>query len=377
MWHLFTNRNRYQRGLAALLLLVFFTVLLRPAPARAAPPVDVPSADPAGGTFVVSVSSAFARQAPDPASAPVFSVFRGQALAVQERTSDGAWVLVQPVGGAAGWLPQAFGVAAGEALPVPAWDALLSVPAGVIPQQLGAVAREYYEYGLALGRDPRAFSKLGDCNTENGRFLEMFDPPADYRLGRYGYLQPTIDYLQGAFARESVAAQSGFSPASLLDPTWADPTDCAADETPLACEVRLHNSSLALVMLGTHAPGSRAALEASLRRLLDETLAAGVLPILATKADNVEGDGHVNEVIRALAEEYQLPLWDFWAAVQPLPAGGLASDGIHFTYGRSYFDDDWAMTRGWTWRNLTALLALDAVLNAVTPDPEKLGRNSF
>lgn len=364
------------RPLLALLVAVWLGVGMRPAPARAAPPVSV-AADLLPSQFVVSVSSAYARQAPDPASEPVFSVFRGQAFAVTGRTGDGAWLLVQGER-AAGWLPQAFGAVDGAPLPALNPRALPTVPAGVIPQHVGAVAREYYAYGLALGRDPAAFSKLGDCNTENGRFLVMFEPPTDYRLGaRYSYLQPTIDHFQGSFARESVAAQSGFSAAALLDPVWSDPAVCAAGENPLACELRLHNPSLALVMVGTHSPTSAAAFDASLRRLLDATLAAGVLPILATKADNVEGDGRVNVVIRAVAAEYELPLWDFWAAAQTLPADGLASDGIYFTYGRSYFDDPWAMTRGWTWRNLTALLTLEAVLYAATPDPATLGRDRY
>ncbi len=369
------------RPLTVLLLTALLSVGLRPTPARAQPlalvPVPALPADAPTNLFIVSVSSAYARQSPDLASTPVFSVFRGQTFTVTGRTSDGEWLQVQG-DQVAGWLPDEFGAVDGAPLPALNPRALPRVPAGAIPQRVGAVAREYYEYGLALGRDPAAFSKLGDCNTENGRFLVMFEPPTDYRLGaRYSYLQPTIDYFQGSFARESLAAKSGFSAASLLDPTWADPAFCQAGETPLDCELRVNNPSLALVMLGTHVPGSAAALDASMRRLLDTTLAAGVLPILATKADNVEGDDHVNAVIRALAAEYQLPLWDFWAAVQPLPAAGLSSDGIHFTYGRSYFDDDWAMTRGWTWRNLTALLTLDSVLYAVTPDPADLGRDRY
>jgi hypothetical protein len=366
------------RLLAALALAVVLSASLRPAPARAQAPASVPTSVPghtlaqAGGPgqYVVAVSSAFARQSPDSASAPVFSVFRGEVYTIAGRTADGSWLLIQPSADLAGWLPRAYGAIDGEPLPTPDPRRLPAVPAGVIPSGLSAAAREYYAYGLALGRNPAAFSKLGDCNTENGRFLVMFDPPTDYRLGaRYSYLQRTVDHFQGSFARESLAAKSGFSAASLLDPIWADPAVCQAGETPLACELRVNNPSLALVMLGTHAPTSAAAFETSLRQLLDATLAEGVLPILATKADNVEGDDRVNAVIRAVAADYELPLWDFWAAVQPLPAGGLASDGIHFTYGRSYFDDDWALTRGWTWRNLTALLTLDSVLSAVTPDP--------
>lgn len=374
---------RLRRPLTLLLLAGLWLAGLRPTPASAQTRQPAlllravaDSVNPAS-QFVVAVSSAYARQSADPASAPVFSVFLGQTYAVIERTSDDAWLLVQGPA-AAGWLPQAYGVEAGARLPARDPNALPRVPAGVIPLRVSAVAQAVYERGLRLGRNPAAFSKLGDCNTENGRFLDMFEAAGDYRLGaRYSYLRPTLARFQGSFARASLAAKSGFSAASLLDPTWADPAFCGAGETPLDCELRINNPSLALVMLGTHIPGRAAELEPTMRRLLDTILAAGVLPILATKADNVEGDGHVNDLIRALAAEYELPLWDFWAAVQPLPAGGLALDGIHFTYGRSYFDDDWAMSRGWTWRNLTALLALDAVLYAATPDPATLGTDYY
>jgi hypothetical protein len=298
----------------------------------------------------------------------VFSVFWGQAYDVVEHSADGAWVKLHGWGQVTGWLPRAYGTFDGANLadhpPIPEPD----IPAGVVPQ-VSAIAREYYNHGLALGNDPSAFSKLGDCNTENGRFLVMFDT-GEYRLGpHFAHLQPVIDRFAGSFERESLAAHSGFSADAVLDPTWANPVLCERDESPLACELRRHTPSLALVNLGTHSPPSMNDFESSMRRLVEAALAEGVLPVLATKADNVEGDGRINLVIRDLAAAYGLPLWDFWAAVQPLPAHGLASDGIHFTYGRSNFDDPWAMTRGWTWRNLTALLALDAVWRGVGGAP--------
>jgi hypothetical protein len=330
------------------------------------------AASAAGGDgderFYVTVSSAYAKAAPAGDSAAVFSVFWGQDYRINQYSPDGAWVQLHGWGQVYGWLPVSHGTLDGASVadhpPIPLPD----IPTGVLPQ-VGAVAREYYRQGLALGSNPAAFSKLGDCNTENGRFLVMFDT-GEYRLGpHFDQLQPAINHFAGSFERESLAANSGFSADSLLDPIWANPQQCGRDESPLACELRLHRPSLALVNLGTHSPPSMNDFESSMRRLIEATLAEGVLPILATKADNVEGDGRINVGIRHLAEEYELPLWDFWAAVQPLPAHGLSSDGIHFTYGRSHFDDPWAMTRGWTWRNLTALLALDAVWQGVGGGP--------
>jgi hypothetical protein len=67
-----------------------------------------------------------------------------------------------------------------------------------------------------------------------------------------------------------------------------------------------------------------------------------------------------------LAAEYRMPLWDFWLAAQSLPNGGLNEDGIHPSYARPIFDDPWSMQQGWPWRNLTALLTLDAIRTATT-----------
>ncbi|MCC6985211.1 MAG: hypothetical protein IT309_02190, partial [Anaerolineales bacterium] len=60
-----------------------------------------------------------------------------------------------------------------------------------------------------------------------------------------------------------------------------------------------------------------------LRRVIDQLLAQGVVPILATKADNRELDHRVNRDMALLADEFDLPLWNFWAAVSNLPDRGL------------------------------------------------------
>lgn len=223
-----------------------------------------------------------------------------------------------------------------------------------------------YERGLALGNDPKAFSKVGDCNTENNFFLAPFDQAGDYRLGSYAELQSVIDHFAGSFSRPSIAARSGFGPGAMFDPVWADPKVCLADEGPLACEFRLHRPSLALIGLGTHYP-PLADFEARMRAVIEFSLEQGVVPILATKVD-VEGGDRVNAIIVYLAQQYEVPLWNFWRAEHSLyNQGQPEGDGIHFTWARNYFDNPSALRNGWPVRNLTALQTLYAVWSAVVP----------
>ena len=107
--------------------------------------------------------------------------------------------------------------------------------------------------------------------------------------------------------------------------------------------------------------GDPAGYESYLWAIIEFSIAHGTVPILGTKADNIEGDGSINQVIVKLAKEYDVPLWNYWAAVQPLPNHGLIFDGFHLTWARNYFDRPDVMQNAWPWRNLTALQAIDAV----------------
>lgn len=232
---------------------------------------------------------------------------------------------------------------------------------------VGEAARAIYRRGLEAGNNPHAFSKIGDCESTPTWFLGDFDRhPSRYRLGPYAYLQDVIDHFAGSFIRTSVAAGRGWTASSVLTPLWADPAQCQPGETPLDCELRLHRPSLAFVMLGTNDHWRREAFEHNLRRIVEKLIERGVVPILATKADNLEGDGSLNATIARLATEYELPLWNFWLAVQPLPRHGLDEDGAHLTWDYNHFDDPRALRAAWPVRNLTALQALDAVWRGLT-----------
>lgn len=240
----------------------------------------------------------------------------------------------------------------------------------IIPE-ISEAMREVYARGLELGNDPNAFSKVGDCQNVTAYFLSSFDEPLQYDLGEYQDLQTTIDHFAGSFGRLSAAVRDGFNVASVLSPLWADPSLCQRGENPLQCEERLHNPSIVIISMETWWSGRPAEqYEAYLRQVVEYWLENGVVPILGTKADNLEGDHSINAAIARVALDYEVPLWNFWAAVQPLPNRGLEDDNFHLTYARSFFNDSAVLRTGWGMRNLTALQAIDAVWSALTSADE-------
>lgn len=223
-------------------------------------------------------------------------------------------------------------------------------------------AKFIYQTGQALGRDPQRFSKVGDCQNITTYFLAHFEDPDLYRLGEYASLQPAIDWFMGSFARESLAVKGGMNVATVLSPLRANPDYCNESESPLACEYRLYNPSFAIISMEeawSSAPGKYGKY---MRQVIEYTLEQGIVPVIATKADNLEGGDQINGIIAQLAWEYDIPLWNFWAAVQPLPNHGLAKDGFHLTHGDNFFFGVPQRQRtGYTLRNLTALQVIDVV----------------
>ena len=96
-----------------------------------------------------------------------------------------------------------------------------------------------------------------------------------------------------------------------------------------------------------------------MREIIELTLSENRLPILMLKADNVEGNYAINEDIAELAREFDLPVWNFWAAIQHLPNHGLQEDNIHLTYFSNYFSNPKCWETAWAYRNLTALQVLE------------------
>lgn len=231
-------------------------------------------------------------------------------------------------------------------------------------------ARALQQRGQADGKDPHAFSKIGDGEIAAAWFFTAFDLGQDYYdLGPYQNLVPVIEHFDGSFERLGMAARRGFNTERILDPSESDQELCDSGESPLDCELRLHRPAFAILSLGTNQVGEPEEFEQGMRQILDTLLSENIVPILSTKGDNLEGDHRINRTVACLAQEYDIPLWNFWSAIQPLPHHGLQSDLEHLTYGITDFDDEHAMQSAWTHRNLTALQALDAVWRAVMTQP--------
>jgi hypothetical protein len=252
--------------------------------------------------------------------------------------------------------------------PLPA-DAWKDMP--VVPADISARAHAIYEYGIYLGNDPTHFSVIGDCQNVSSYFMSVFDNPGEYNLGPdYSHLQPTIDYYSGSFSRQSLAVKGGFNAAAVLSPLRSDPESCKNNESPLDCELRTWKPSIVIVSMETWWSDKPAEeYDKYMRLVLDRIIETGALPVIATKADNLEGDHAINATVAQIAYDYEIPLWNFWAAVQPLPNHGLSSDNFHLTFARNFFDDRQRMKSAWPWRNLTALQMLDLVRTELNSNP--------
>jgi hypothetical protein len=219
--------------------------------------------------------------------------------------------------------------------------------------------RKIYLLGQSLGNDPRAFSVLGDCQSEPDVFMGIYetDPQAVAALPLN--LQETVAWFSGSFNRLSPTVRAGTTTGGLLWPMWhQNKYACTKFETPLQCELRIHKPSFIIIHVGTHYENRN---EGYLRTILNQLVAAGVIPILSSKADDRELDEHVNAQYAHLAVEYNLPFWNFWAAVDNLPNRGLYTRPDAAYQGDLYLTNEAAAIQ-----RLSALQVLDVVRRAVT-----------
>ncbi len=235
----------------------------------------------------------------------------------------------------------------------------------VLPDEVRANVRQIYARGQALGRNPRAFAKVGDSTMLWPIFLAHFDW-GNYRLGNFALLQRTITRFAGFFARESLAVRKGMHSWDQLDPAQADSASCLPGEGPLHCELRITNASFALIRLGANDSLTPGQFEPAMRRIFETCIAQGVVPIVGTKPDHYEGpENTINRMIRRLAAEYRIPLWDFDLLAETVPGRGLQPDGLHLVEGGvNDYTTATAIQFIGPLADLSALLILDAASQA-------------
>ena len=220
---------------------------------------------------------------------------------------------------------------------------------------LSTYSVDVYNDAILNGRNPHAFSIIGDCQSEPNIFMGRFDT-GDYKIPESEeHLAETIEFYQGMFNRDNVTVKDGLSVSSVFVPLWNEPDVCESNESPLDCEVRINNPSIMIISLGTNwKPGHQEAFEENLRNIIDYCLENHILPVLATKADNVEGDESINRIIANLAYEYDIPMWNFWFTVQ-----GLPNHGIDETRGEN--EHLYLIPNAWDVKSFSGIRLLDSI----------------
>lgn len=223
----------------------------------------------------------------------------------------------------------------------------------VIPSP-GENIREIYRRGLSLGNDPNAFSIFGDCQAKPDEFFGVFETDPSILNTLSPQLRETVKRFDGSFNRESSTAQDGTTPGALLWSQWhRGEFGCTFLETPVECELRTHSPSFVIIQVGSHFESRNTEY---LRRVIVQLIEKSVVPILATKADNRELDHRVNRDMALLAAEFNLPLWNFWAALEHLPNRGLYTRKDRPLQGDIYLTEE-----AQTIHRMTGLEALDIV----------------
>jgi LysM repeat protein len=360
-------------------------------------PAPTPTSIPFNGQVADNGGGLRLRKGPGLAQPILTLLDASTSLFIIGRTANTEWVQVIGPTGDSGWVMAQWVdtdlaletlPVTGEAVAVPTGEPIQVVSLPTPPGEsvaypyilnLSEHSRQIFQFGLALGNRPNVFSKVGDSITVSSSFLYSIGR-GDYNLREYGNLQAVIDYYaptlardDNSFANTSLAAKVGWPVQALLNPDSADPEYCWPGEAPLVCEYRWVKPSVALIMIGTNDVPSTLAesFERRVREVLEISLELGVVPVISTipplhRADTEGRVELLNEIITRLAYEFDVPLWDYHAALQGLPDDGLFKDGVHPSTGPDPTDfTPENLQYGYAVRNLTALQALDAVWRLV------------
>lgn len=340
-----------------LLLLVLVSVTLRLTPAAA----QTSEQQRADARFVSTpFRNTFLFTGPGETYTLTHVVVPGQRVEVLERNHTGTWVFVQVLddGGAVefdGWMISGFleGTRDGldfrdvpvnaeltDAVPEnatnPQLRALYSTP--ILPplDALRDSLADIYARGQALGNHSHVVTKVGDSVTANVFYLLPMARD-DNILGPYAYLSETVEFF-GTGVSESLAARLAMSSFIVLDPFWADSDLCQPNESPLACEYRVRQPSVAFIMFGPNDVRKISVEEysANLTVIVEASLERGIIPVLVTFSSDPDDAYYqrsilFNNALIAVGGALDVPVLNFWSASRILPDYGLDGDLIHLT----------------------------------------------
>jgi hypothetical protein len=308
----------------------------------------------------------------------------GVPVEARERNRVGSWLYVStPDDGISGWVPTGYlnsnpdlrfsaipvntQLADGDPANVaqPSVAALYAAP---LISPISDAMRAVYRRGRDLGSRPDVVTKVGDSLSADPLYLTVMSQE-EVVLGPYDYLYDTLTYFRDSMALANVAAQIGLTSYVVFDPMWANADLCRAGESPLACDYRRKQPSIALIMFGAndvrHIDAESFA--ENMREIVEFTLDRGIIPVLSTFSYSPDAEYWwlsvaFNQAIIDLAAEYEVPLINLWAAARPLDNYGLDIDLTHMSHsGFSYlkYDTGHESWYGVSLRNLLSLVMLD------------------
>jgi hypothetical protein len=321
-------------------------------------------------TGVVTRADVTLYAVPDVRSAIVGHLAAQTAVTVDGRTEFAHWLSITLPDGVSGWIPSGstilpegvrlidFAVLEalnGESTPpttddVALLDIIARLEATPLLHNLDTEAVQAIRArGREVGKRADVFTMIGDSNTTNGDFMRPLGLDANIcDLGAYSYLQETVDFysvplrsdVSNSFVNNSIAAHKGLNSASALDPFWAISPLCEGNESPVMCEYRVSQPSIAIILLGQiDINYTREPLDfyrVNMEQIIQHSVESGVIPVLTTLVFLPERDEwatsiQYNGVLLDLAEQYQTPVINMWRAAQPLPGYGIGPDRSHLS----------------------------------------------
>lgn len=322
---------------------------------------------------------------PDPSLPPEVQLHGGTFINVTGRDLNADWYHVEVPGSVTGWLAadEITVLVSGfdaEVLPLIPVDEETILNYSLLWNFDTNHNLLVFQRGQQSGNQLNGLAKVGDSITASQMFLHPFSAGV-YDLQSYPHLQHVLDFFgtgeNSAFGQQSVAVQNGWSTRDVLSEQKALQRGCSAGTTPLTCEYDARQPAYALIMLGTNDAVVMpvAEYEQNLEQIVEVTLSRDIVPILFTSPPlqspsyNVQPFNHA--VIR-ISQKYDVPMINYWLAMQPLPNQGISADLVHpsgppSNAGTTLFTPEY-LQYGYTVRNLVTLQGLDLLLkNTVYP----------
>jgi hypothetical protein len=304
----------------------------------ALPPRRAAAEDPV--RFTITTPAVNLRNQPSLLAANTVQVYKGEFYTALARTADNAWLKLDAVAedGTGTWILTDLGaLVSGKLSSLPIMTSTLGVIASryvIYPKWIPTITpqmKQIYRQSVMFGKDLGIFTVVGDCNSLPPVYLQRI-ATGEFNLSTALGMQTTVARFSRSFSRVSQAVNGGFNAEAMMDPDWANHAVCDKDAGPFGCEIWISRASVVFIEVGTGDQYTWQDFESNYRPLIELAQKKGVLPVLVTKADDLEArsgapSGYINSIIRRLAKEYNVPLLDLWQATRTLPNNGLIDEG--------------------------------------------------